>query len=120
VTVAHDRWPAHDGLEGCRQGEAQGLQADRNQIVKLVRDKKLDTCDQLRIGSRFNLKGAGPDVVVVNVVSSPTGMVDPVSCKVRMYPARTVMSVVMIIRVRVNQRRAQSANWNCYGERDGE
>src|SRR6186713_1990734 len=44
VTVAHDRGPAHDGLEGCRQGEAQGLQADRNQIFKLVRDKKLDTC----------------------------------------------------------------------------
>ena len=59
-------------------------------------------------------------MVVVDVVSGPTGMVDPVSCQVRMYPARTVMSVVMVIRVRVNQRRAQSANWNYYGERNGE
>ena len=120
MTVAHDWWPAHDGLEGCRQGEAQGLQADRNQIVRLVRDKKLDARDQLRIGPKFNFKGAGPDVVVVNIVSGPTGMVDPVSRQVRMYPARTVMSVVMVIRVCVHQRRAQSANWDNYGERDGE
>jgi len=86
----------------------------------LVRDKKLDACDQLSIGPRFNLKSAGPDVVVVNVVSGPTGMVDPVSRQVRMNPARTVMPVVMVIWVRVHQRRAQSADWNSYGERDGE
>ena len=105
---------------GARQGEAQGLQADRNQIVRLVRDKKLDACDQLSIGPVFNLSGAGPNVVVVNVVIGPTGIADPMSREVRISPARTVMPVVMVIRVRVHQRRAQSANWNSYGERDGE
>ena len=59
-------------------------------------------------------------MAVVNVVIGPTGMADPMSREVRMYPARTVIPVVMVIRVRVHQRRAQSANWNSYGERDGE
>jgi len=58
-------------------------------------------------------------VVVVNGVSGPTGVVDPVSRQVRMYPARTVMPVVMVIWVRVHQRRAQSSDWHNYGERDG-
>ena len=49
-----------------------------------------------------------------------TVIVEPVTGQVRMNPARTVMPVVMVIRVRVHQRRAQSADWNSYGERDGE
>ena len=59
------------------------------------------------------------DVVVVVVVIA-TVVVEIVPAQVRMHPARTVMAVVMVIRVRVHQRRAQRANWNSYGERDGE
>ena len=47
-------------------------------------------------------------------------MVEVVSREVRMHLARTVMPVVVVIRVRVHQRRAQGANWDGQGERDGE
>jgi len=57
-------------------------------------------------------------VIVVVVIA--IAVVEIVPAQVRMDPTRRVMTVVMVIRVRVHQRRAQRADGNSEGKRDRE
>ena len=114
MAVTDGRRPPHDRFEGRRKREAQWLQPGRNQIADLNRDKEANARDLLRISLWFYSDGVGRRVVIVDVVTVDVVIVvvviaivvvEIVSAQVRMDPTRSVMGVVMVVRVHVHQRR---------------
>ena len=125
VTVADGGRSAHDRFKRRRKREAQGLQSGGHRVVGLLRDKELHARDLLGVGLALHSQVARLDVVIVQTVMVAAAVaaivvVEVVATQVRVDSARAVVPLMIVVRVRVHQRRAERAHRNGHGERDGQ